>query len=237
LLVLVLNSILTLSSHSSKYIVKKNTVIQLIASIISQNTRGDTFLEDQCAWYGLSYLIDTTLGLVLAVWGLRIIDKYAHEWDWAHLKHSGVYEGPGWFKHWISQSIAWLVILTISKIIIYAFMVVCSAPLAWMGTILFAPFEGHKHVELLFVMIFFPGFLNVIYFWIADGYLKAHPGQHDETGLEDKKESLMEDVAESELKIYQSPPWSTLGECTTPHETTNKPPQPPSSPAATGTSV
>ena len=76
-----------------------------------------------------------------------------------------------------------------------------------MGTILFAPFQGYKHVELLFVMIFFPGFLNVIYFWIADGYLKAsseHAGAHenDDSGFsEEKKVALMEDVAESELKI------------------------------------
>ena len=196
--------------------------LQIIASVISQNTRGDSVLTDQCAWYGLSYLIDTTLGLVLAVWGLRIIDQCAHQRDWTHLKHSGVYEGDCWFWHWTSQCMAWLTILTISKIFIYAFMWVCSEPLAWMGTILFAPFQGYKHIELLFVMIFFPGFLNVIYFWIADGYLKAsaeHTSAHenDDSGFSaDKKESLMEDVAESELKIY-NPPWSALGAvCTSP---------------------
>ena len=191
---------------------------QIIANVISRNIRGDSVLEDQCAWYGLSYLIDTTLGLVLAVAGLRILDKLANERDWAHLKHSGVYEGECWAWHWVSQCLAWLLILTVTKIIIYIFMWVCSEPLAWVGTILFAPFQGFKHFELLFVMIFFPGLLNVIYFWIADGYLKASADQsaaheHDESGLEDKKESLLEDVAESELKIYQPAPWSILGEC------------------------
>ena len=62
---------------------------------------------------------------------------------------------------------------------------------------------------------FFPGFLNVIYFWIADGYLKAsseHAGAHgnDDSGFsEEKKVALMEDVAESELKIC-NPPWSAI---------------------------
>ena len=187
---------------------------QIIANVISQNIRGTSVLEDQCAWYGLSYLIDTTLGLVLAVAGLRILDKVANERDWAHLKHSGVYEGEGWLWHWISQSVAWLVILTVTKVIIYIFMWVCSEPLAWVGNMLFAPFQGFKHIELLFVMIFFPGVLNVIYFWIADGYLKAASDQaaaheHDESGLEDKKESLMQDVAETELKAYEPAPWST----------------------------
>ena len=90
--------------------------------------------------------------------------------------------------------------------IIYLFMWVCSEPLAWMWTILFAPFQGYKHVELLVVMIFFRDF-SMLFFWIADGYLKAsseHAGAHenDDSGFsEEKKVALMEDVAESELKI------------------------------------
>jgi hypothetical protein len=139
----------------------------MIANVISRNIRGDTVLDDQCAWYGLSYLIDTTLGLVLAVIGLRFLDDLANEHDWAHLKHSGVYDGPDGNKHWFSQVVAWLFILTVVKLIIYLFMWVFSEPLAWIGKIIFAPFQGHKKFELLFVMIFFPGFLNVIYFWIA----------------------------------------------------------------------
>lgn len=189
----------------------------MIASIISRNIRGDSILEDQCAWYGLSYLIDTTLGLVLAVIGLRILDHFANERDWTHLKHSGVYSGPTAYYHWASQVVAWLLILTVTKWMIYVFMWVCSGPLAWIGNALFAPFQGYKHVELLFVMIFFPGVLNVIYFWIADSYLKADSNhaeahEHDENGLQDKKESLMTDVAEAELKIYQpaTPAWSLL---------------------------
>jgi hypothetical protein len=71
---------------------------------------------------------------------------------------------------------------------------------------------------LLFVMIFFPGFLNVIYFWIADSYLKAdseHAGahEHDERGMEDKKEALMDgsDQDATEGKNYAgTPAWSTL---------------------------
>jgi hypothetical protein len=188
----------------------------LIAGIISQNIRGDTYeLDDQCAWYGLSYLIDTTLGLLLAVIGLRWLDQVANERDWAHLKHSGVYAGDHAISHWVSQVAAWIGILTVTKVIIYIFMWVCSGPLAWVGSTLFAPFEGYKHFELLFVMIFFPGVLNVIYFWIADSYLKAASDQteaheHDESGLQDKKESLLTDVAEAEMKIYQPAPWSTL---------------------------
>lgn len=176
-------------------------------------------LEDQCAWYGLCYLIDTTLGLVLAIMFLKLLDSIANERDWAHLKHSGVYSGVDGFNHWVSQVLAWVVILTIVKLLIYLFMWLFSEPLAWFGELIFRPFQFNIHFELLFVMIFFPGFLNVIYFWIADQYMKAsaeHAGAHeghDETGLEDKKETLISpeqhtewtEMAQAKAKLAETP--------------------------------
>ena len=131
-------------------------------------------MNDQCAWYGMCYLVDTTLGLFLAVWGLRFIDYLAHTHDWVSLKQSGVYEGVDGIVHWIHQVLAWLINLTVGKIIIYYFMVWMSEPLAWVGGIIFSPFQSNIHFELLFVMIFFPGFLNVVYFWVADSYLQSN---------------------------------------------------------------
>ena len=82
---------------------------------------------------------------------------------------------------------AWLVIMTVAKIIIYYFMVYCGDWLGFVGGILFTPLQGNIRFELLFVMIFFPGVLNVIYFWIADHYLKAgteHAGAYKEETLD-----------------------------------------------------
>lgn len=162
-------------------------------------------MNDQCAWYGMCYLVDTTLGLVLAVWGLRLIDHFAHKHDWVSLKHSGVYEGVDGILHWTYQVLAWLLNLTVGKVIIYYFMVWTSQPLAWVGGILFSPFQSSIRLELLFVMIFFPGFLNVIYFWIADSYLQAgseHSGAHEvdpeEAEMaEQRKEALLSDEDEA----------------------------------------
>jgi len=191
----------------------------MIAAMISNNIRGESELKDQCAWYGMLYLMDTLLGLVLAVMFVKLLDNLANERDWVHLKHSGVYAGPHGLWTWAAQVLAWLGILTIVKVIIYVVMWVFSAPLAFMGGILFAPIQFNKHFELVFVMILFPGLLNVIYFWIADSYLKAkkeHGDAHenDETGLEDKKEHLI-DETESDVDIVslariQEMPWSTL---------------------------
>lgn len=144
-----------------------------IAAILSKQLDGETKLEDECAWYGLSYLIDTTLGLVLAIMFLRIQDQLAERYNLTTIQHTGVYTGETACKHWTHQTACWMLILTIVKIIIYYFMVIFSDMLAFFGSILFKPLQINIRFELLFVMIFFPGFLNVIYFWIADSYLKA----------------------------------------------------------------
>jgi hypothetical protein len=165
-------------------------------------------------------LIDTTLGLVLAIIFLNLLDKLAHERDWVHLKHSGVYTGANGLMHWVSQCLAWLFIQTLVKMIIYLFMWLCSEPLAWFGSILFAPIQFNIRFELVFVMILFPGVLNVIYFWIADSFLKAKANdqngdafENDETGLEDKKEKLMSnndsETEAPEMNISKPAPWSS----------------------------
>lgn len=189
---------------------------QVIAAVISQNIRGESKLEDQCAWYGMSYIIDTSLGLLIAVVLLGLLDRTANARDWKSLRNSGVYAGADAVPHWVAQVLAWLAILSIAKVIIYIFMWVFSSPLAYVGAILFLPLQANKHFELVFVMILFPGFLNVIYFWIADGFLKAkqeHAAAH-ELPPDDKREALVSHQQElpehhPQPKAYEAAPWSS----------------------------
>jgi hypothetical protein len=159
-------------------------------------------------------LVDTTLGLVLAVWLLKLVDVLAHKFDWASLKHNGVYEGPGGIFHWANQVFVWMLIQTTAKVIIYYFMIFFSEPLGYIGGILFEPLQSNIRFELLFVMIFFPGFLNVIYFWIADHFLKAgaehtsaHEDDPDGTEMEDnnnKNQNLLSEDDKKEAEFNPS---------------------------------
>ena len=151
----------------------------VIAAIIASNVRGDFELDDQCAWYAINYTIDSTLGLVLSIMFLRLLDYVANKRGWVHLKDSGVYHGDDAIIHWSAQLVVWLIILTVVKIIICYFMWLCSSLLARVGQLFFAPLQANIRAELLFVMIFFPGILNVIYFWIIDSYLKSNKHSKD----------------------------------------------------------
>eukprot|EP00581_Thalassiosira_minuscula_P009455 CAMPEP_0183709030 /NCGR_PEP_ID=MMETSP0737-20130205/5172_1 /TAXON_ID=385413 /ORGANISM="Thalassiosira miniscula, Strain CCMP1093" /LENGTH=280 /DNA_ID=CAMNT_0025937027 /DNA_START=191 /DNA_END=1030 /DNA_ORIENTATION=+ len=178
----------------------------IISAIIAGNVRGGQILEDECAWYAINYVIDTTLGLVITIVFLDWLEKLAYYFNWVSLKNSGVYVGKEGIFHWFCQMSAWIIILTLVKIIICIFMWIFSAPLAFCGAVLFAPLQSNIRFELLFVMIFFPGVLNIIYFWITDSYLKAgkeHAGAHHDS---DEKEMSPVNIGESVT------PYSQMGE-------------------------
>merc|ERR1712194_399923 len=159
----------------------------IISAVIAGNVRGDQTLDDECAWYAINYVIDTTLGLLITIVFLDWLERLAKYFNWVALKHSGVYIGREGIIHWFWQMAAWIIILSLVKVIICVFMWLTSSPLAYAGAVLFTPLQSNIRFELLFVMIFFPGVLNVIYFWIADHYLKAgaeHAGAHEEDTLD-----------------------------------------------------
>jgi STIMATE family len=145
----------------------------IIAAIISQNVRGTSgdnldgtvsySLDDQCAWYGISYLVDVSLGLLLAIILLHWLHVAANHFNWSHLKDSGVYDGPSAYSHWFVQCLAWIIILTVVKLLCYFVIWLFSQPLAMLGSLLFAPLQGSIKFELLFVMILFPGCMNGTY--------------------------------------------------------------------------
>jgi len=126
---------------------------------------------DECAWYAIAFLVDTTFGLVLSVIFLKVLIWLAHKFDWPRLKDSGIYfvdetdrSETGclclpflhklhcirncWFKKtWRCQFYAWLLILTLVKVILALFMYMFSASLAIIGGWMFSPFQVRNYCD------------------------------------------------------------------------------------------
>mmetsp|Transcript_25217 Transcript_25217/g.45393 ORF Transcript_25217/g.45393 Transcript_25217/m.45393 type:complete len:285 (-) Transcript_25217:128-982(-) len=168
----------------------------VISAVIAGNAKSGQMLDDECAWYAINYVIDTTLGLVITIVFLDWLERLANNFNWVALKNSGVYVGKEGIVHWFWQMTAWIVILTLVKVIICIFMWLFSSPLAYVGAILFAPLQSNIRFELLFVMIFFPGVLNIVYFWITDSYLKAGK-EHTDAHNDEEKEMSPVNIGES----------------------------------------
>lgn len=152
-----------------------------IAALISNTSRGDYVLQDECAWYAVSFIVDTTIGLLFSLLLLGILNGEAKKRGWKTLEHSGAYDSYNGtdtdhsdrYRIWSHQVLAWLVILTLVRGWNLLFLWIFSPWLARIADFLFQPIQADIRFELLFVMIIFPGILNLFYFWIADHYLKA----------------------------------------------------------------
>jgi len=160
-----------------------------IAAIMSTFTRGDYILKDQCAWYSISFLTDTTVGLFFSLIFLGLLNGEAKKRNWESLMNNGVYEGSEGMIHWRNQLISWMIILTLVKFPVVFVMWVFSPVLSRAGDFFFSPLQDNIRFELLFVMIIFPGICNFFYFWIADHYLKAGPEHTDAHEPHDQGES------------------------------------------------
>ena len=164
-----------------------HVVNMYIAAIMSTFTRGDYILKDQCAWYSISFLTDTTVGLFFSLVFLGLLNGEAKKRNWLSLMNNGVYEGSEGMVHWRNQLISWIVILTLVKVPVVFVMWAFSPVLSRAGDFFFKPLQDNIRFELLFVMIIFPGICNFFYFWVADHYLKAGPEHTD--AHEDQGES------------------------------------------------
>jgi hypothetical protein len=177
----------------------------IISGVIVHHVRGSNELKDQCAWYATMYVMDTVMGLLICIYFLNLLDRLADYFDWSQLKNTGVYIGSHneRLETWGWQLFAWFVILTLEKAILFLLMWIFSAQLSVIAGIVFKPLEGNIKFELLFVMILFPGVLNIIWFWITDHFLKAdgsHTAAHEKDPEDSKQTSLLE---VSEVEPYQ----------------------------------
>lgn len=75
----------------------------IIAMLISSHSRADSNLDDQCAWYAMNFLIDTTLGLALSLLFLHALEIMARRKEWVTLQDTGEYSGEGSWRTWAHQ--------------------------------------------------------------------------------------------------------------------------------------
>eukprot|EP00518_Triparma_eleuthera_P002197 CAMPEP_0182453394 /NCGR_PEP_ID=MMETSP1319-20130603/478_1 /TAXON_ID=172717 /ORGANISM="Bolidomonas pacifica, Strain RCC208" /LENGTH=214 /DNA_ID=CAMNT_0024651325 /DNA_START=230 /DNA_END=870 /DNA_ORIENTATION=- len=137
-------------------------------------TFAGTGLQDECAWYAMNYFVDTSFGLLLSLLLVSVLRSVASSKPYPRLRDQGVYpEGrEGWLT-FRDQTFAWLCILTLVKAVLCGFLWLFAPFFAVVGEVAFRPFQGHNQAELVFVMIVLPGVLNVMYFWVADSYMKG----------------------------------------------------------------
>lgn len=136
---------------------------------------------DECEWYWINIMVDTTLGTAVSYLLLRIamafIKKKFTEEEADDFKPGEYKTDLGQIdntKYW-KQLFVWLVVVSCMKILMAVFMFLFSGPLLAIAGVILAPFLMLPWLKLLVVMIVCPLIMDGFQIWMVDNFLKRKP--------------------------------------------------------------
>jgi hypothetical protein len=131
-------------------------------------------VADECAWYWVNIMIDTTLG-VLVCWGLLKLTEHLFQYDSGHYG-KGASTGIDWeaspdYNKWLRQIMVWCGIVALMKVFV-VFIMYALAPFWINVSVACTHWITKRDLRLLFVMLVTPTCMNMFQFVITDSFLK-----------------------------------------------------------------
>ncbi|XP_076447192.1 store-operated calcium entry regulator STIMATE-like [Babylonia areolata] len=128
----------------------------------------DMFHGDPCTWYFISFLLDSTVGLLIIYLGLKLTQVLAHRYACKSL-FFGEYGEPPQCNAWVGQTALYIIVMIVEKLLM-TFLVL---PSFWVKVrkFIMSPIKDPM-LELALVMFIVPLIVNAILFWVVDNFLK-----------------------------------------------------------------
>ncbi|KAJ8932009.1 hypothetical protein NQ314_015055 [Rhamnusium bicolor] len=125
------------------------------------------YTGDPCTWYLINFLLDSSLGLLIIFIGIRLSQYLARTKGWEAINF-GEYGKPPCANAWMAQCCLYVGLMVIVKVSITLFMQLDF----WENVkdFILSPIPNPK-VELAFVMLIIPFFVNMLMFWVTDNFL------------------------------------------------------------------
>lgn len=131
----------------------------------------------QCGVYFLAYMLDSTWGVGLVLILLHVFHAIADRLELQDVTDCGYYGDPPRWSVWGKQLCVYLLALVLMKIVNGWIVYACYTSVAGLGDEIFATFTNYRHLELMLVMVIWPGCFNAFQFWVVDSALKSD-GEH-----------------------------------------------------------
>lgn len=130
---------------------------------------------DECTWYWLNIMCDTTLGVAVEYLALQTITSLLKKRypDSTNFDTGSYRDGHDFhIETYFKQLLVWLSVVSIMKVAMLAFMFICSTPLEAGASLILAPFFAVDSLKLIVVMIITPVCMNALQFWLTDNFLR-----------------------------------------------------------------
>jgi hypothetical protein len=144
-----------------------------------------------CSFYLLNLAIDTTIGIPILVFLLRILHAlflYTALANPPESLKSGNYGNPPQARWWLKQALVYFLGLFGMKFCV--FIIFQLFPwLGWVGDWALRWTEGKEWVQITFVMLIFPLVMNAAQYWIIDSFIKdTSLAEYDSVADDDEEE-------------------------------------------------
>lgn len=135
---------------------------------------------DQCDWYWINIMIDTTLGVVVEYALLRALEARlpsllggeADEFRGGHYYDLVGVEPVFHWRRYAKQMGLWLLVVTLMKASMVLLMLLCRSPLEAATRLALGPLGGDPTVKLTVVMLATPLCMNAFQFLTVDAFIR-----------------------------------------------------------------
>ncbi|KAJ5815335.1 hypothetical protein N7474_007112 [Penicillium riverlandense] len=158
------------------------------------------FKPNPCSFYLLNLGIDTTLGIVILIAILHVLNYVASYTPLANPPESiqsGNYGHPPRAWWWFKQSIIYFLGLLGMKICVF-FLIQLVPWVIKVGDWALRWTEGNTGVQIFFVMLLFPVIMNAIQYYLIDIFIKK-PLSYDIYAEDDEQDPIEDDTHRSAL--------------------------------------
>ncbi|XP_064605241.1 store-operated calcium entry regulator STIMATE-like [Liolophura sinensis] len=131
----------------------------------------DVFTGDPCTWYFVSFLLDSTIGLIIIYIGLKLCQYIVIKKGWDSLRF-GEYGKPPYCnmcRAWFGQCLLYILVMLVEKVLMtllvqFHFWVdVREFLMSWVKS---------KNLEVVITVFIVPLVVNAFIFWVVDNFLK-----------------------------------------------------------------
>jgi hypothetical protein len=154
---------------------------------------------DECQWYCLTYVVDSTLGTFMNILLLRCFERCLLWCPGCTVLRFGDYGTPPQLLIWFPQLVVWMIIVVIAKILTMFLLFQFLAPLDVIISTVFRIFTGYPELELVTVMVIIPTIMNTVQFWVTDTFLKRK--MEEEVRDSELDEELITGVSDCVLAV------------------------------------
>ncbi|KAK6354842.1 hypothetical protein TWF696_003974 [Orbilia brochopaga] len=136
----------------------------------------DDYHPNPCSFYLLNLAIDTTVGIAILIYSLRLFtylcEQLPPDNPFSHGITSGDYGHPPKASNWIKQSVLYFAGLMFMKLVVALLFAIFPVVLGKFGDFLLGWTEGNRKVQIAFVMFIFPLIMNAVQYYIIDIFIK-----------------------------------------------------------------